>query len=174
MSAALRLLSSSIPQLDDLGLAGGAQFSRWNKGIVLVTGETGSGKSTTLAAILRRSTGSGRFILMTLEDPIEYVYTPKRAIINQREVGTDVEDYEKGLYAALREDPDVILIGEMRTLETCCNSNFTVSKPIPDEPPVTTATLSSTKKLMMDLFMLYCCCVTAGANTWLKASAWSK
>lgn len=94
------------------------QFSRWNKGIVLVTGETGSGKSTTLAAILEEINRKRPLHIITLEDPIEYVYTPKRAIINQREVGTDVEDYEKGLYAALREDPDVILIGEMRTPET--------------------------------------------------------
>ena len=119
LSAALRLLSGSIPQLDDLGLPPAVrQFSRWNKGIVLVTGETGSGKSTTLAAILEEINRKRPLHIITLEDPIEYVYTPKRAIINQREVGTDVEDYEKGLYAALREDPDVILIGEMRTPET--------------------------------------------------------
>ena len=103
LSAALRLLSSSIPQLDDLGLPPAVrQFSRWNKGIVLVTGETGSGKSTTLAAILEEINRKRPLHIITLEDPIEYVYTPKRAIINQREVGTDVEDYEKGLYAALR------------------------------------------------------------------------
>ena len=83
-----------------------------------MTGETGSGKSTTLAAILEEINRKRPLHIITLEDPIEYVYTPKRAIINQREVGTDVEDYEKGLYAALREDPDVILIGEMRTPET--------------------------------------------------------
>lgn len=94
------------------------QFSHWNKGIVLVTGETGSGKSTTLAAILDQINQTRPVHIITLEDPIEYVYTPQRAIINQREVGVDVEDYEHGLYASLREDPDVILIGEMRTPET--------------------------------------------------------
>ncbi len=119
LSAALRLLSNSIPNLEDLGLPDAVrQFPRWNKGIVLVTGETGSGKSTTLAAILDQINQTRPVHIITLEDPIEYVYTPQRAIINQREVGEDVEDYEHGLYASLREDPDVILIGEMRTPET--------------------------------------------------------
>ena len=119
VSAALRILSNTIPQLEDLGLPQAVrQFSRWNKGIVLVTGETGSGKSTTLAAILDEINRNRPLHIITLEDPIEYVYTPQRAIINQRQVGMDVEDYEHGLYAALREDPDVILIGEMRSPET--------------------------------------------------------
>lgn len=119
VSAALRILSNTIPKLEDLGLPQVVrQFSRWNKGIVLVTGETGSGKSTTLAAILDEINRNRPLHIITLEDPIEYVYTPQRAIINQREVGMDVEDYEHGLYAALREDPDVILIGEMRSPET--------------------------------------------------------
>lgn len=97
------------------------QFSSWNKGIILVTGETGSGKSTTLAAILNEINQNRPLHMITLEDPIEYIYEPAQAIINQREVGVDVESYDKGLYAALREDPDVILIGEMRdpaTIET--------------------------------------------------------
>ena len=119
LSAALRLLSNSIPKLEELGLPDAVrQFSRWNKGIILVTGETGSGKSTTLAAILDQINQTRPVHIITLEDPIEYVYTPQRAIINQREVGVDVEDYEHGLYASLREDPDVVLIGEMRTPET--------------------------------------------------------
>lgn len=119
LSAALRLLRNGIPKLSELGLPQAVrQFSKWNKGIVLVTGETGSGKSTTLAAILDEINENRPLHIITLEDPIEYVYTPKRAIVNQREVGIDVEDYEHGLYAALREDPDVILIGEMRTPET--------------------------------------------------------
>ena len=119
LSASRRLLSNTIPRLQELGLPDAVrQFSRWNKGIVLVTGETGSGKSTTLAAILDQINQTRPVHIITLEDPIEYVYTPQRAIINQREVGVDVEDYEHGLYASLREDPDVILIGEMRTPET--------------------------------------------------------
>ena len=119
LSAALRLLRDGIPKLSELGLPPAAGlFSKWNKGIVLVTGETGSGKSTTLAAILEEINATRPLHIITLEDPIEYVYTPKCAIVNQREVGADVEDYETGLYASLREDPDVILIGEMRTPET--------------------------------------------------------
>ncbi len=122
VSAAIRILSSSIPNLYELGLPESvSQFSGWNKGIVLVTGETGSGKSTTLAAILNEINQNRSLHIITLEDPIEYVYEPKKSIINQREVGIDVESYDKGLYAALREDPDVILIGEMRdpaTIET--------------------------------------------------------
>ena len=122
LSAAIRLLGSTIPNLSELGLPEAVnQFSSWNKGIILVTGETGSGKSTTLAAILNEINQNRPLHMITLEDPIEYVYEPAQAIINQREVGVDVESYDKGLYAALREDPDVILIGEMRdpaTIET--------------------------------------------------------
>lgn len=122
LSAAIRLLGSTIPNLSELGLPEAVnQFSSWNKGIILVTGETGSGKSTTLAAILNEINQNRPIHMITLEDPIEYVYEPAQAIINQREVGVDVESYDKGLYAALREDPDVILIGEMRdpaTIET--------------------------------------------------------
>lgn len=115
LSAAIRILSASIPMRENLGLPKAVeQFSSWDKGIILVTGETGSGKSTTLAAILNEINKTRPLHIITLEDPIEYVYTPDKAIINQREVGCDVESYEKGLYAALREDPDVILIGEMR------------------------------------------------------------
>lgn len=122
VSAAIRILSNEIPNLSQLGLPEAVnQFSGWSKGIVLVTGETGSGKSTTLAAILNEINKTRPLHIITLEDPIEYVYEPDKAIINQREVGMDVESYDKGLYAALREDPDVILIGEMRdpaTIET--------------------------------------------------------
>ena len=119
LSAAIRLLGSTIPNLSELGLPEAVnQFSSWNKGIILVTGETGSGKSTTLAAILNEINQNRPLHMITLEDPIEYVYEPAQAIINQREVGVDVESYDKGLYAALREDPDVILVGEMRDYET--------------------------------------------------------
>ena len=84
----------------------------------LVTGETGSGKSTTLAAILDQINHTRNEHIITLEDPIEYVYTPDQCIINQREIGTDTQSYAEGLRAILREDPDVILIGEMRDLAT--------------------------------------------------------
>lgn len=119
VSAAIRILSEKIPNLDDLGLPPAVQrFPGLNRGIVLVTGETGSGKSTTLAALLDRINHTYPSHIVTLEDPIEYIYTPDKCTINQREIGTDTESYESGLRAILREDPDVILIGEMRDLNT--------------------------------------------------------
>lgn len=119
ISAAIRLLSDKIPQLASLGLPPAVlEFPMINSGIVLVTGETGSGKSTTLAAILNEINHSRDAHIITLEDPIEYIYEPDRCIINQREVGSDTKSYENGLRAILREDPDVILIGEMRDRKT--------------------------------------------------------
>ncbi len=119
VSAAIRILSERIPDLDSLGLPPAVQrFPGLNRGIVLVTGETGSGKSTTLAALLDRINHTYPHHIVTLEDPIEYIYTPDRCTVNQREIGTDTESYESGLRAILREDPDVILIGEMRDLNT--------------------------------------------------------
>ncbi len=122
VSAALRILSDTIPNLDKLGLPPIVQdFPTYHKGIILVTGETGSGKSTTLAALLDRINHTRREHIITLEDPIEYIYEPDQCLINQREIGTDTESYAAGLRAILREDPDIILIGEMRddvTIET--------------------------------------------------------
>ncbi|MDD6685155.1 MAG: type IV pilus twitching motility protein PilT [Lachnospiraceae bacterium] len=119
VSAALRILNDRIPSLEELGLPEiVSSFPKYRKGIVLVTGETGSGKSTTLAAILNTINHTRAEHIITLEDPIEYIYTPDRCIINQREIGKDTRSYADGLRAVLREDPDVILIGEMRDLVT--------------------------------------------------------
>ena len=116
---AIRLLSNTIPELDKLGLPPIVQdFPRYQKGIVLVTGETGSGKSTTLASILNQINHTRPDHIITLEDPIEYVYEPQMCSIDQREIGRDTVSYAEGLRAILREDPDVILIGEMRDLDT--------------------------------------------------------
>lgn len=119
VSAAIRILAEKIPELNSLGLPPMVQtLPDLNRGIVLVTGETGSGKSTTLAAMLNRINHTYDGHIITLEDPVEYVYTPDRCVINQREIGSDTESYATGLRAILREDPDVILIGEMRDLNT--------------------------------------------------------
>ncbi|MBQ8238130.1 MAG: PilT/PilU family type 4a pilus ATPase [Oscillospiraceae bacterium] len=119
VSAAIRILNNHIPAFEELGLPaqiGG--FTDFNQGIVLVTGETGSGKSTTLACLLDKINHTQGKHIITLEDPIEYLYTPDQCIINQREVGQDTRSYSDGLKSILREDPDVILIGEMRSLST--------------------------------------------------------
>lgn len=119
ISAAVRLLSDRIPNVKDLSLPPVVeQLANLRRGIVLVTGETGSGKSTTLAALLDSINHERQAHLLTLEDPIEYIYTPDQCVINQREVGRDTASFSDGLRAALREDPDVILIGEMRDLST--------------------------------------------------------
>lgn len=118
-SAALRLLSDRIPELERLGLPPKVEeLTDLSRGIVLVTGETGSGKSTTLAAMIDRINHRRGEHVLTLEDPIEYIYTPDRCIFNQREVGRDTRSYADGLRSALREDPDILLIGEMRDLPT--------------------------------------------------------
>lgn len=119
VSAAIRLLRGRLPKLQELGLpAAVGSFARLRQGIVLVTGQTGSGKSTTLAALLEEVNRTRKCHIVTLEDPIEYLYAPALSIINQREVGRDTASYAQGLRASLREDPDVILIGEMRDLDT--------------------------------------------------------
>ena len=119
VSAAIRILNSHIPAFEELGLpAQIANFTEFKQGIVLVTGETGTGKSPTLACLLDKINHTQAKHIITLEDPIEYIYTPDQCIINQREVGQDTRSYADGLKSILREDPDVILIGEMRSLST--------------------------------------------------------
>ncbi|MCC8024974.1 MAG: PilT/PilU family type 4a pilus ATPase [Clostridium sp.] len=119
VSSAIRLLKEEIPQLSTLGLPPAAmELPGKRHGIVLVTGETGSGKSTTLAAILQEINRTREAHIVTLEDPVEYIYKPDKCIINQREIGRDTVSYGHGLKAVLREDPDIILIGEMRDLDT--------------------------------------------------------
>ena len=118
-SIALRLLRETIPELETLGLPPAAlELTKLHKGIVLVTGETGSGKSTTLASMLDRINHTRRAHIVTLEDPVEYLYKPDLCAINQREIGRDTRSFSDGLRASLREDPNVILIGEMRDRDT--------------------------------------------------------
>lgn len=119
IAMAIRRLPQLIPSFDDLILPREvAQVSEFPYGLVLVTGPTGSGKSTTLAAILNHINQSRSCHILTIEDPIEYVHRNARSLVRQRELFTDVGTYHDALRAALREDPDVILVGEMRDQET--------------------------------------------------------
>ena len=116
---AIRLLRNDIPTLEELLLPPIlADFAMRPRGLVLVTGPTGSGKSTTLAGMIDYVNVNRSAHVITVEDPIEYVHEHKRCMVNQREVGPDVPDFASALRAALREDPDVILVGEMRDFET--------------------------------------------------------
>jgi twitching motility protein PilT len=119
ISAAFRRIPHQIPQLQELGLpAVLEEFTRKPRGFVLVTGPTGSGKSTSLAAMLDIINREREEHILTIEDPIEFLHNHQRCIVNQREIGADAEDFAQALKSALREDPDVILVGEMRDLET--------------------------------------------------------
>jgi twitching motility protein PilT len=119
ISAAFRRVPHQIPKLDELGLPRILEdLTRKPRGLVLVTGPTGSGKSTSLAAMLDIINEERDEHMLTIEDPIEFLHTHKRCLVNQREIGADAEDFGTALKAALREDPDVILVGEMRDLET--------------------------------------------------------
>ena len=116
---AIRLLRNDIPTLEDLFLPPIlGEFAMRPRGLVLVTGPTGSGKSTTLAGMIDYINVSRSAHVITIEDPIEYVHEHKRCMVNQREVGMDVPDFASALRAALREDPAVLLVGEMRDFET--------------------------------------------------------
>src|SRR5206468_692258 len=119
VGAAFRLIPTRMPQLKDLGVpAVLEEFTKKPRGFVLVTGPTGSGKSTTLAAMLDLINTERHEHILTIEDPIEFLHPHKGCIVNQREIGSDAQSFALGLKAALREDPDVILVGEMRDLET--------------------------------------------------------
>jgi twitching motility protein PilT len=119
ISAAFRRIPHAIPKLEELGLpAVLEEFTRKPRGFILVTGPTGSGKSTSLAAMLDIINREREEHILTIEDPIEFLHQHKKCVVNQREIGTDAEDFSRALTSALREDPDVILVGEMRDLET--------------------------------------------------------
>jgi twitching motility protein PilT len=119
LGAAFRLIPNEMPALDELGLPPVLRdLTKKPRGFVLVTGPTGSGKSTTLAAMLDVINKERHEHIMTIEDPIEFLHRHQNCIVNQRELGSDAQSFGLGLKAALRQDPDVILVGEMRDLET--------------------------------------------------------
>ncbi|WP_454192042.1 type IV pilus twitching motility protein PilT [Paenibacillus sp. Marseille-Q7038] len=119
VSIAARLISSQVKELDELGLPSVVRaMAEKSQGLILVTGRAGSGKSSTLASIIDHINRNERKHVITLEDPIEYIHTKGSSLVEQREVGTDTMSFASGLRAALRQDPDVILVGEMRDLET--------------------------------------------------------
>ncbi len=118
-AAAFRVVPNELKTLEELGLpAGLAAMATLPRGLVVVTGPTGSGKSTTLAAVIDEINRTRTDHIITIEDPIEFLHRHKRCIVNQREIGTDARGFANALRAALRQDPDVILVGEMRDLET--------------------------------------------------------
>ena len=119
VAMAFRLVGTKIPAPEELGVPDSViDLYQRKRGLILVTGPTGSGKSTTLAAIIDKINNNRDAHVITLEDPIEYLHQHKMAMVNQREIGLDSENYANALRAALREDPDVILVGEMRDFET--------------------------------------------------------
>jgi twitching motility protein PilT len=119
VAAALRRIPFEIPTLESLGLAANMlELTRLKRGFVLITGATGHGKSTTLAALIDRINQERALHVVTIEDPIEYLFRHKQSLVVQRELGTDVGSFAGGLRAALREDPDVIFVGEMRDFQT--------------------------------------------------------
>ncbi|HEX7024566.1 MAG TPA: PilT/PilU family type 4a pilus ATPase, partial [Gemmatimonadales bacterium] len=115
----LRMIPFSVRTFEDLGLPPVvARLAERPRGLILVTGPTGSGKSTTLAAMLDKINRERKGHIITVEDPIEFIHRHQSCIVNQREIGTDTKSFASALKYALREDPDIILVGEMRDLET--------------------------------------------------------
>lgn len=118
-AAALRLIPEKIPRFEELGIPQAVRnMADLHQGLVLFTGPTGSGKSTTMASLINEINCSRACHILTLEDPIEYIHQHQKSIVNQREIGGDSFSFSNALRAALRQDPDVILVGEMRDLET--------------------------------------------------------
>ena len=118
-SAALRVITDNIPPFEELNLPKVLEkLALEERGLILITGATGQGKSTTLAAIINYINANRAVHIVTIEDPVEYILEDKKSLITQRQVGLDTESFPSGLRAALRQDPDVILVGEMRDMET--------------------------------------------------------
>lgn len=123
LAAALRLIPMTVPKIDDLNLPQICHtFAKLHQGFILVTGPTGHGKSTTLAAIIDEINQSRAVHIVTVEDPVEYVFESRKAIVSQREMKSDTHSWQIALRSCLREDPDVVMIGEMRDYETVASA----------------------------------------------------
>jgi len=123
LSAALRFIPSKIKTIDELELPPiFHQFAQYPQGLILITGPTGEGKSTSLAAIMDEINSTRAEHILTIEDPVEFVYKPNKSIISQREVSKDTNSWDIAMRSALREDPDVVLVGEMRDFETIASA----------------------------------------------------
>lgn len=123
IGVAMRAIPSKVPSMEELGLPPIVrELAKKHSGLILVTGPTGSGKSTTIATMIDHINTERNAHIMTIEDPIEYLHKHKRCMVNQRELNTDTDSFANALRAVLREDPDVLLIGEMRDLETIASA----------------------------------------------------
>jgi twitching motility protein PilT len=119
MGAALRLIPKSLKNLDDTGLPSSVnKITDLRQGLILVTGPTGHGKTTTLAAFINKINMTRNVHILTIEDPVEFIFPPGKALVSQRELNTDTTSWDNALKASLREDPDVVLVGEMRDYAT--------------------------------------------------------
>lgn len=153
MAAALRLIPAKIKSIDDLQLPPVFhQFTEFRQGLVLVTGPTGEGKSTTLAALIEEINTTRAEHILTIEDPVEFVYTPKKSLISQREINHDTNGWDIALRSALREDPDVVLVGEMRDFETIASAITVAETGHLVFATLHTATASQTIDRIIDVF----------------------
>ncbi len=153
MAAAFRLIPNKISTLDELGLPDiFKSFANYRSGLILITGPTGEGKSTTLAAVIEEINQTRAEHILTIEDPIEFVFESKKSIISQREMNHDTQDWSIALRSALREDPDVVLVGEMRDFETIASTITVAETGHLVFATLHTATAAQTIDRMIDVF----------------------
>lgn len=153
VAIAIRIVGTQIPSPQELGVpAAVLELSRKKRGLVLVTGPAGSGKSTTLAAVVDRINRERECHIITLEDPIEYLHHHGKALVNQREIGLDCVSYQSAMRSALKEDPDVILIGELRDYETISHAVMAAQRGHLVLSALHTVGASDTMECMVDVF----------------------